>query len=777
MAQMEPLNPFRTIVDLNGDWERHIHDKLLDIIFVPSSLRPSGTYRLKRTFLLPRLRNGQRAVVHFDAITYYGRVFVNGHELGSMIPYLPHEFECTQQATEGGNTIEVEISDAHAEPDGAGVDEIRFGNCGGWECYGGIIRPAYVEVRAAAFINSVRFGYQLASDYETVSCMAQVSVASAEAQSGICELTLLWGKSEIAQTIKKIQLHAGSTEIEVKFDLKAPSLWSPEEPNLYTLRAEVKTPSAQDRWSCRTGFREFKTEGRNFLLNGRKIVLTGVCRHDMWQGQGFTLSPHQQEQDMRMIKTMGANFVRLVHYPHDRRIVDLAEELGLLVSEEPGFWNMDFTKMPSSEIDLGCHILEGTIRRDWNSPAVVIWLLGNECAFPLSYLKRGRAICDQLDPIHRLVSIADLYGKFPEVKSLYNEAGLDFYDWHAYEFSSDKFVKLPELFGPDKPMTLTEWGWEDAGDGDIFYQPDFDGLLAQVEAGKIAGHSFWSWNDIPQFNRVDWSDYNGILRSGVVTQSREIREPIYSRLAGLFAGRRENCGVPVPGRLILPPLRWVPFSPGSTFQTIDLQSLAESPAGKQSWQSFEDSLEKFWAGSRMAPDQWKRTGSHFTLWKKSELKIGGVGFRLPLVDDQVRPILLTTDAAEITIPIDQSCSKLHILGQISLPLGYPVRGGEGKTVAVYTLQYANGKTQRLPVRNGIEVAQSNRIDVATRIDPIATAAQPAIEYIKDIVREQYQILLWSVPTDPERLVSLRCKLNGQQPALAIFAITSEQSAT
>ena len=98
MAQMEPLNPFRTVVDLNGDWERYIHGKLFDVISVPSSLRPSGTYRLQRTFLLPRLSNGQRAFVHFDAITYYGKVFVNGHELGSMIPYLPHEFECTQQA-------------------------------------------------------------------------------------------------------------------------------------------------------------------------------------------------------------------------------------------------------------------------------------------------------------------------------------------------------------------------------------------------------------------------------------------------------------------------------------------------------------------------------------------------------------------------------------------------------------------------------------------------------------------------------------------------------
>jgi hypothetical protein len=79
------------------------------------------------------------------------------------------------------------------------------------------------------------------------------------------------------------------------------------------------------------------------------------------------------------------------------------------------------------------------------------------------------------------------------------------------------------------------------------------------------------------------------------------------------------------------------------------------------------------------------------------------------------------------------------------------------------------------VRNGIEVAQSNRISEATRIVPVALAAQPAVEYIKDIVRERYQLLLWSVPVEPHKLSTMRCKLNGQQPALAIFAITAEQS--
>jgi hypothetical protein len=62
-----------------------------------------------------------------------------------------------------------------------------------------------------------------------------------------------------------------------------------------------------------------------------------------------------------------------------------------------------------------------------------------------------------------------------------------------------------------------------------------------------------------------------------------------------------------------------------------------------------------------------------------------------------------------------------------LPLGYPLIGQAGDSVAVYRLQYASGKIQSLPVRNGIEVTQANCIDAATRIVPIATAAQPAVQ--------------------------------------------------
>ena len=64
----------RAVVNLNGDWERYVHDKLVGTVHVPSSLAPGGMYNLRREFLLPRLGKQERAILHFNAINYHSRV-------------------------------------------------------------------------------------------------------------------------------------------------------------------------------------------------------------------------------------------------------------------------------------------------------------------------------------------------------------------------------------------------------------------------------------------------------------------------------------------------------------------------------------------------------------------------------------------------------------------------------------------------------------------------------------------------------------------------------
>ena len=177
----------------------------------------------------------------------------------------------------------------------------------------------------------------------------------------------------------------------------------------------------------------------------------------------------------------------------------------------------------------------------------------------------------------------------------------------------------------------------------------------------------------------------------------------------------------------------------------------------------------------MAEDQWKRTGKQFTLWegtRGSEFRIAGVPFRIPVVNGFVRPLLLTREMP-VTIPVGRECERLHILGQVTFPTGYPVIGKRGETVATYHLRYIGGRERQVLLRNGIEVAQANLIYAATRIAPIATAAQPVLKYVKDVVREQYQVLFWTVPLEKGKLQTLQCEVQRGQPTLAIFAMTAE----
>jgi len=512
----------RSRIDFNGQWERRIDGVLYDVVQEPSSLRPSGFYQLSREFLLPELSPHQRSILHFDAITYYGRVSVNGAELGTMGPYVPYEFDCTRQSRSGNNTVQVAIADLTPDPSGAAKDELALGVNPGWEAYGGIIRDVYVEVRPAAFIDNVGFGYTLNADYTEAACRARVMISSVNEASANIELVLLRAGTEVARVQKNASFGSGSSEVEVEFRVNSPVLWSSEAPNLYELRARLRSDHSEDEWRCRTGFRELVTRGPDFLLNGKRLVLNGVCRHDMWKGQGFTLTRQQMEQDMRMIKALGANFVRLVHYPHHQHIVELADELGLLVTEEPGYWGMDFRTMPRTMIELGYHIMERTIRRDWNSPSVFAWLLGNECTLTVEYLKEGKERCRKLDPLARPVSFANSMG-VEKAKPIFEQAGMDFFDAHAYPSDPQEYARTAERYGDSRPLTFTEWGWEQIGDKDIFPESDSELILDLVKAGKLAGHSFWSWQDMRQYSRIDWPTADSILMSGVVNEAREVR--------------------------------------------------------------------------------------------------------------------------------------------------------------------------------------------------------------------------------------------------------------
>lgn len=248
--------------------------------------------------------------------------------------------------------------------------------------------------------------------------------------------------------------------------------WTPEEPNLHTVTAEIEGDSITERFGLRT------VEARDgaILLNGKEIRLRGVNKHEAHPQLGPVQSLPILLDDLRQIKQLGCNFIRAVHYPHAPEFHDLCDRIGLLVWTESLAWGLDEGLMLRKSTRT--HVIEQTTqmaREVVNHPSTILYGFLNECA---SDSEKTRSLySDLIDAIRaeddtRLISYAsnrpdrDLCFAFADVVSV------NLYPGWIYPMSSEgtssvemiescvkkiaELGKRPELKG--KPMLVTEIG-------------------------------------------------------------------------------------------------------------------------------------------------------------------------------------------------------------------------------------------------------------------------------------------------------------------------------
>ncbi len=767
-------------IELAGKWERWIGGSLHDLIPVPSSYRPVGTAVLRRSFDLPVAGANRRVLLRFEGITHRAEVRVNGADVGRMGPWTPYTFDITAVAHARANTIEVEVTDW----------QVPLGPIGAWEASGGIIRDVYIEIRPDPYVANAHLQYKLEPD--SVHCNLGVYVVGQRTGTAKLRAELWRDGAKVSEAIRILTVSPGENRVPLEWDLKSPLLWTPDSPLLYDLRVRLETPAGEDVFEDETGFRSLSIEGNKFLINGRDLVLHGVCRHDIWKDQGHTMTQVQIDQDLSMIKAMGANFIRLVHYPHDRRVVRSAARLGLLVTEESGLVWLQFKDISRETLETGLGNLERVIRRDWNSPALFAVLLANESSPTLEAIKEGRQRIRTLKP-ELFMSSAHISGDYAESKRLFDEGGLDFYTTHTYGFDMKMFARAVDSY-PGKPVVFTEWGGRAIGQSPVMMRATTDQIGALVEQGKLAGYSFWSWADLPEFSRVDEEMDGGILKSGVVEEDRTPRPDVYLALSALY-------------RRTAAPARFVPGEPrvlagvgarlsaANAYIPVPLQSILDTPSQSEAWNELEVLMERFFRNQGFTQDHWNATGGRFWLWNAPKLLAGGIPFETPLHDGASRPVVLTPRQRKLEIPAGMRASYLHFLGNVTLPDGYPVIGKLNGQVGRYVIVYEDGERQTIPLRWGREVARSNMIAVASRIDPVTSTGERVLVYEKDPVREVHQARLLTVQTMDKPIARIRCELDvseqagtappmdvhhstGIKPGLAeqalvIFAITAE----
>ncbi|MCL2717235.1 MAG: beta galactosidase jelly roll domain-containing protein [Lachnospiraceae bacterium] len=252
--------------------------------------------------------------------------------------------------------------------------------------------------------------------------------------------------------------------------------WSPENPKLYDVVLEY----GEDKVSDRIGFREIKVVGTEIYLNGKPILLKGICAHEDSVLNGKSVSEAEIRENYRIAKEMNCNYMRLAHYPHSVQAARIADEMGIMLWEEiPVYWAIEF----ENENVYNCaeNQLKELITRDRNRASVIIWSVGNENVDSdarLKFMRRLAQTAKSFDPA-RLVSAACLYdGEALLINDRLSEyidiIGInEYFGWYQPEFNN--LIRLFDNSKPAKPVVICELG----ADARAFHHGSKDELMTE----------------------------------------------------------------------------------------------------------------------------------------------------------------------------------------------------------------------------------------------------------------------------------------------------------
>lgn len=270
--------------------------------------------------------------------------------------------------------------------------------------------------------------------------------------------------------------------------------WTQETPELYYIEVKLlRNEKAFDDLIDRFGFREIKASGKEILLNGEKIRIKGVCRHEDHPQFGCALPFAAIAADIELIKDMGANSIRTSHYPNDEIFLDICDEQGILVWEENHARGLSEENMRNPNFEPQAEkVIEEMIPAHYNHPSIYIWGILNECASDTEYGKE--CYKKQFDIIRKLdtsrpCSFAsckfktDICFELPDVVS-YNIYPLWYHDTEPDEYLDDLYKWVQnETKGAGKPFMITEIG---AG-GLYGYRNDYDSKWTEEYQAEALG--------------------------------------------------------------------------------------------------------------------------------------------------------------------------------------------------------------------------------------------------------------------------------------------------
>src|SRR6266571_1678630 len=423
-----------------GDWNTQAERLLLY----------EGTIWYKKSFDYQR-KDNTRLFVCFGAANYLADVYLNGEKIGRHEGgFTPFNFEITNLVRDTGNFLIVKVDNKRRR------DAVPTLITDWWN-YGGLTRQVKLIETPATFVQ----------DY-----FIQLQKGSRERISGWVKLNGNKLNQKVTVRIPEARISKSFTadangSAQIVFDA-ALTLWSPDNPKLYDVTIEAETDQVQDQ----IGFRTIETRGTDILLNGQPIFLRGICIHEEAPFRGGRA--YSREDAMTLLtwaKELGANFVRLAHYPHNEFMLREADRLGIMVwSEIPVYWTI-LWENPAT-LDNARNQLSEMITRDKNRAAVIVWSMANETPLSTARLAFLRKLIEHARSLDgtRLISAAmerHYVGHIAETTQMIDDPLGEYLDvlgcneyvgW--YDGLPEKADRMEWKTKYQKPLIMSEFGAE-----------------------------------------------------------------------------------------------------------------------------------------------------------------------------------------------------------------------------------------------------------------------------------------------------------------------------
>ena len=517
--------------------------------------RGEGWY--KKTMTIPQIYDNQQVFLLFEAANQVTTLFVNGKQVDEdhIGGYTSFARDITSALKKGKNDITVKVDNAHN-------DEI-VPQSADFSFYGGIYRDIHLIITKPVHFEVANLGANAVfiSTPEVSEAQAKVSIKSklVRPKKGTyyVKQSLFDAKQNLVKTVKTKSKFG--KDVFSDFCIENPNLWSPENPYLYKLVTEIvdKKGVFYDRVENTVGFRWFHFDAnKGFFINGKQTKLIGTCRHQDFLGKANAVSDEVHRNDMKLLKEMGSNFLRIAHYPQDPAILEMCNKMGFIATVEIPF--VDKAAANEAGKQNSVNMLKEAIRFNYNHPSIVAWNLGNETTMKAPD-KLGAAYTKHFIDTHKVLAetikeedkTRYSYTVFFREPAYQDKLGIRFteivgynkyYGWYIEELDDieknlQSLVQRTLALNPDKPFILSEYG----GGADprlrsfnptrFDFSVEYQFLLhkaymkAILEIPEIVGANVWNYADFQVEHRKDAVPH--INNKGLVSADRKKKDVYY----------------------------------------------------------------------------------------------------------------------------------------------------------------------------------------------------------------------------------------------------------